>query len=460
MLDWIRNKLPLAPRHSKTPGHKKKAGEVVASAKSLGIDRHCISENALRTLQKLQDAGYQAYIVGGGVRDILLGLRPKDFDIATCATPEQVRQVFRHSRIIGRRFRIVHVLWGRDTIEVTTFRGHHSNAADSSHGESSDKGLLLRDNVYGTLEEDALRRDFTVNALYYGLDGKVQDFCDGLKDLKSRQIRMIGEPEVRYREDPVRMLRAIRLAAKLDFSVEKRTAAPIQKLAPLLHDISNARLFDEVIKLFMGGHALRTYDLLQTYHLFPALFPGPARHLHPGSNIDNLVRHALTNTDHRVLNDQRVTPAFLFAALLWPCLLEQKQHAEQSGLPPYQALHHAGQRVLSEQLKRTGIPKRFSVPMQEIWDMQFQLERRHGSRAERLMEQTRFRAAYDFLLLREQAGEDLGGLGAWWTTYQSADSVQREEMSQRLLSESPRSGRRRSGKRKKKSPSGPSIPTG
>ncbi len=455
MLDWIKKRV------SKVAG-KPKAGkkgavpqaDIIAPAQH-GIPEHKISNNALRVIERLQEAGFDAHIVGGGVRDLLLGLRPKDFDVATNATPEQVRQVFRHSRIIGRRFRIVHVMFGRDMIEVTTFRGHHSNAEDDSQGEVHDSGLLLRDNVYGSIEEDAIRRDFTVNALYYGVDRQVRDFCSGMRDIDKRLIHIIGDPETRYREDPVRMLRAVRLAAKLDFTLEKNTAAPIARLAPLLNDISNARLFDEMVKLFMAGSAVKTFELMAQHKLFQTLFPGPARLLEPGNYSDRLIRQALANTDERIRKDLRVTPAFLCAAILWPALQQQQQHVQHEGLPPYQALQKAAQKVISEQIKRIGIPKRFTLPMQEIWELQWQLSRRSGGRAERLLEHPRFRAAYDFLLLREQAGEEMHGLGQWWTDFQDADPEQRLNMQKEASS--PQEGgagnkRRRRGGRNRRKP--------
>ena len=445
MLDWIKSRVARVTRPGKGSVANNKPVAVVLPPAQHGIPEEKISTNALRVLDRLHEAGYEAHIVGGGVRDLLLGLRPKDFDVATNATPEQVRQVFRNSRIIGRRFRIVHVLFGRDVIEVTTYRGHHSNAEDQSQGEVHDSGLLLRDNVYGTIEEDAVRRDFTVNALYYGVDGNVRDFCNGMRDIGLRRIHIIGDPETRYREDPVRMLRAVRLAAKLDFTLEKHTAAPIARLATLLNDISNARLFDEMVKLFMAGSAVKTYELMIEHQLFQVLFPGPARLLQPGNYSDRLIRQALANTDTRIRNDQRVTPAFLCAAILWPALQQQQQHAQHGGLPPYEALQKAAQKVISEQVKRIGIPKRFSQPMQEIWELQWQLTRRQGGRAERMLEHPRFRAAYDFLLLREQAGEDLQGLGQWWTDFQAAEGNERERLQRELgrTEGSSRSGRRR-----------------
>lgn len=428
MLDWIKKRVSTAKKQGQSGKTGNKPMVEIVAPSQHGIAEQKISSNALRVIERLHDAGFDAHIVGGGVRDLLLGLRPKDFDIATNATPEQVRQIFRHSRIIGRRFRIVHVMFGRDMIEVTTFRGHHSNAENAKDGEVHDSGLLLRDNVYGSIEEDAIRRDFTVNALYYGVDHQVRDFCNGMRDIQKRQIHMIGDPETRYREDPVRMLRAVRLAAKLDFTLEKNTATPIARLAPLLNDISNARLFDEMIKLFMAGSAVKTFDLMVQHQLFQTLFPGPARLLEPGNYSDILIRQALTNTDERIRKDLRVTPAFLCAAILWPVLQQQQLHAQHEGLPPYQALQKAAQKIIGEQIKRIGIPKRFTLPMQEIWELQWQLHRRLGNRAEKMLEHPRFRAAYDFLLLREQAGEDLNNLGQWWTDYQDADVEQRAQL--------------------------------
>ncbi len=469
MLDWIKSRLPFkknahsaGKKQAKTPDIAKRPKvrrapanltATIADARALGLDTRRISDNAVRVLQRLNDGGHEAFIVGGCVRDLLLDMRPKDFDIATSATPEQVRQVFKHSRIIGRRFRIVHVLFGRETIEVTTFRAHHDNAAHARDGSSTDSGLLLRDNVYGSLGEDALRRDFTVNALYYDAAGQVRDYCDGLADIGRRQIRMIGEPELRYREDPVRMLRGVRLAAKLGFTLEKSTAHPIAKLAPLLNDISNARLFDEMVKLFMGGAAVATFELMLQHQLFQVLFPQTAHGLVPGNYSDRLIRQALANTDTRLRDNLRVTPAFLCAALLWHAVQQQVQHALHAGEPPLQALHKAAHKVLGEQMKRIAIPKRFSQPMQEIWELQSQLIRRQAGRAEHLLEHPRFRAAYDFLLLREQAGEDLHGLGHWWTTYQEADITQREQMLRELQNTAPSGGKpRRRGGRGRRGP--------
>jgi poly(A) polymerase len=407
-----------------------------------GISRQQISPGALKVLYTLNDAGYQAYIVGGGVRDILLGLKPKDFDIATDATPEQTKALFRSSRIIGRRFRIVHVHFGKEIIEVSTFRAQtntdnvevvegltrrdtHIDAAQSA------AGMILRDNVYGTIDQDVLRRDFTCNALYYTVKGfVVHDYVNGLADIKARCLRMIGDPEQRYREDPVRVLRAIRLAAKLDFTIAPETKAPIKYCAKLLESVPAARLFDEFIKLFFSGHGVKTYDLLRHYYVFDVLFPATAAALaadHTGQ-LETLLRNACAGTDERINADKSVTPAFLLAAFLWPALQEQQRLLVAEGSPPIEAMNEAAQIVLSDQLERLSIPKRFSIPMREIWDQQLRLPNRRGKRADVMLANKRFRAAYDFLLLREAAGEDLGGLGQWWTDYQLASPDERAAM--------------------------------
>jgi poly(A) polymerase len=393
------------------------------------VSRKQINQSALRVIKQLQEAGFEAYLVGGGVRDLLLGNTPKDFDIATNATPEQVRQQFRGARIIGRRFQIVHVRMGREIIEVTTFRGHHDDA-DTTKNED---GMLLRDNVYGTLETDALRRDFTVNALYYDLrDFSVIDYCNGMKDLEKRRLRIIGDPETRYKEDPVRILRAMRFAAKLGFSIESATAKPIRELSPLLLNVSDARLFEELLKLFLSGSATATFHLLREHDLLSILLPGTDAAIKGGDELGlSIVEKCMTNTDKRIRADKTVTPAFLYAALLWPALQAQFKKLSQQ-LPPAVAWTQASQQVIQQQLTRTSIPKRFSLPMREIWDLQQRLPQRSGLRALRSLDHPRFRAAYDFLLMREDAGEDLQGLGQWWTSYQTADDDKRIAMVKEL----------------------------
>ncbi len=400
------------------------------------VSRSDISEPAKKVLNRLNKSGFEAYLVGGGVRDILLGGHPKDFDIATNATPEEVHDLFRNSRLIGRRFRIVHVLFGREVIEVTTFRGNASDAEEDEQDDddrrTSEHGLLLRDNVYGTLEEDALRRDFTVNALYYCIrDFTVVDFANGMEDLKLRQMRLIGDPETRYREDPVRMLRAIRFAAKLGFKIEQETEAPIRELAPLLTHIPPARLFEEVLKLLSAGYGECTYDLLCEYNLLAPLFPETAAAIAEGES-DELIRQALRNTDARIADGKSVTPYFLFAAMLWPALQVEWRKRQANGEPVQPALHQSIGKVIGQQIQATSIPKRFSGPMKEIWELQIRLPRRNGKRSFATLSHPRFRAAYDFLLVREAAGEIEPGLGQWWTEFQETDARGQERMLSQL----------------------------
>jgi len=388
------------------------------------VSRKNISQNALKVMSRLRSQGFQAFLVGGAVRDLLMGGHPKDFDVATDATPEEVHGLFRNSRVIGRRFRIVHVRFGREIIEVTTFRGHHDSDDDDSpksrpQAKQSDSGMLLRDNVYGSLEEDAVRRDFTVNALYYcSSDFCVYDYVDGLRDLEQEQIRIIGDAEQRYRENPVRMLRAVRFAAKLGFGIEPGTATPIPELGYMLEAIPAARLFDEMLKLFMSGNALPTFNLLCEYQLLEHLFPASASELEESTTAQPLIEAAMESTDSRIAEDKPVTPAFVLAALLWPPVIELKKHLEDNGLAPLEALQEAGQSLISEQLHHIAIPRRFTAPMREIWEFQLRLQGRRGKKAVSLLGHRRFRAAYDFLLLREKAGEDLEGLGKYWTELQ------------------------------------------
>jgi poly(A) polymerase len=409
-----------------------------------------ISPGALKVLHGLQQAGYQTCLVGGGVRDLLLGREPKDFDIATSALPEEVRRVFRRCRLIGRRFRLAHVRFGREVIEVATFRGHYQNG-EAQGDVTSDEGRILRDNVYGPIEEDAWRRDFTVNALYYDVGADVVlDYVGGMRDLRSGVLRLIGEPGARYREDPVRMLRALRFAAKLGFQIEEKTARLIAPLAELLSDISSARLYEEVLKLFMGGEALATFELLRHYHVFDKLFPFTEAALaeEPDGFPQVLLTRALANTDTRIAEGKPVTPAFLFAALLWAPLRHRLRAADGSsgGEPLMQAL--AGE-LVSEQAAYTGLPRRFSLPMREIWMLQPRLEQRTGRRPLRLLSHPRFRAAYDFLLLRGEAGEVDEELCRWWTEFQQETP---EGQEQRLAATTP--GKRKSRGRRRRGRAG------
>ncbi|GGX85401.1 poly(A) polymerase I [Litchfieldella qijiaojingensis] len=393
------------------------------------VSRKLFSEAALKVLYRLHNAGFEAYLVGGCIRDSLLGKAPKDFDVATNATPEQLRDLFRNSRIIGRRFRIVHVRFGREVIEVTTFRGKPGDDHGEHIAHQSEHGLLLRDNVWGNIEEDALRRDFTVNALYYNIaDFSIHDWADGVRDIESRTLRLIGDPETRYREDPVRMLRAIRFATKLGFRLDADTEAPIRELAPLLLQIPPARLFDEVLKLFLAGHAVDTFHALRDYGLFAMLFPEAYEAMAELPWAESLIERALDNTDTRIREERPVTPAFLFAALLWPGVARRMDDIQAEGMPPIPALQAASQQAVSRQLQHISIPKRFSLPMRDIWDLQLRLPKRRGKRAIQTREHPRFRAAYDFLLLREEAGEIDPGLGQWWNAFQNADDHEQHRM--------------------------------
>lgn len=405
-----------------------------------------IGRPVLTVLDTLTRAGYEAYLVGGSIRDGLIGLHPKDFDVATNATPEEIRALFRNCRLIGRRFRLAHVRFGREVIEVATFRAAHTSGDDddSDAAHQTDEGLLLRDNVFGTLDEDAVRRDFTANALYYRhTDGAILDFVNGYNDILQRRLRLIGNPEQRYREDPVRMLRAARFAAKLNFQLDPATAEPIPRLAELLGLIPPARLFEEFLKLFMSGHAQAVWPLLNEYRLTRWLFPGaePVQNTTPGANA--MIALALRNTDQRIAEGKPVTPYFLLAVLLWGPLLRLWQRYQDEGMPAAPALQKAIQQVIHEQSRHVSIPKRFSMPMREIWELQVRLGQRSPRRCQQLIEHPRFRAAYDFLLLREEAGETEPGLGEWWTRYQEADAEGREQLCRELGQKQPQRKRRR-----------------
>jgi poly(A) polymerase len=394
-------------------------------------------------LYRLHKAGYAAYLVGGSVRDLLLGHHPKDFDVATNATPEEIKKTFGNCRLIGRRFRLAHIHFGREIIEVATFRAAHD---EGEEGEGiTDNGLILRDNVFGSLEDDAWRRDFTVNALYYNIDDfSVVDYTGGLTDLKAGVLRIIGDAETRFLEDPVRMLRAARFAAKLEFQLDTGMTARIHALADKLIGVPPARLFDEVLKLFHTGHALRSYEVLRDLNLFGYLFTQTDAMLSEGDEYtDSFICQALANTDERIHHGKGVNPAFLFAALLWGPVRQAATLLEEQGMTSLQALQIAGNEVVTEQLRQVSIPKRFSLPMREIWTAQARLSRRQGKRAYRLLEQPRFRAAYDFLMLRCQIGEPLEDLCYWWTRFQEMDSAGRAAMLKQLGGASKRRRRRR-----------------
>ena len=405
-----------------------------------------MSPNALAVLNRLNSGGFQAYLVGGSVRDLLLRKAPKDFDVATNATPNQIKKLFRNARIIGRRFKLVHILYHREIIEVATFRGH--DAVDDNH-QTNDSGMLIRDNVYGTLEEDAWRRDFTVNSLYYTLTDKtIVDFTGGFNDVNQRLIRMIGDPTTRYQEDPVRMLRAIRFSAKLDFKIEKETAAPMKKLSELIGHISSSRLFEEMIKLYQCGKAEAAQPLLIQYDLFAHLFPQTNQLLDGTYPVNAFFMIALQNTDKRIQENKPVTPAFIFAALLWFPLVHRASELRNQGIEPLPALDQAMSSVIADQNKIVTIPKRFTQVMREIWLLQFRFPKRTGHRPFGLLEHPRFRGAYDFMALRALAGDESMELADWWTTFQEVTPETQQKMVDDLTSlDTPKPKRRRPKKK-------------
>lgn len=384
------------------------------------VNRKHVSPAAIRVVERLRAANYEGYVVGGAVRDLILGAKPKDFDVATNATPEEIKSLFRSARIIGRRFQIVHVRDGREIIEVTTYRGpHQSESSVKSASKQSDKGLLLRDNVYGSLAEDAARRDLTINAMYYDpIDESVLDEMGGNQDIEARLVRILGDPQTRYREDPVRMLRVIRFAARLQFDIESETEAAIGVCGPLLGEIPPARLFDEFLKLFMAGHGRPTLLLLLRYQLLDSLCPDAALLIEKEPRFKQLVTQAMGNTDQRVKDGRHVTPAFLLAALLWPVVQTRANAMVRTGEAISQAIHSAGQQVIAETCQKMSIPKRFSYPVREIWELQPRLERRQSKRVKDLIADRRFRAAYDLLLLREESSESLDNAGKFWEQQQ------------------------------------------
>ncbi|GAB3091698.1 polynucleotide adenylyltransferase PcnB [Lysobacter terrae] len=379
------------------------------------VSRRDVSPNALRVLYRLREGGFGAYLVGGAVRDLLVGGHPKDFDVATDATPEQVKQLFRNCRLIGRRFRLAHVVFGREIIEVATFR---ANADDGSGDrETHEGGRVLRDNVFGSIEDDAVRRDFTANALYYAIeDFSVRDYVGGFEDVQNRLLRLIGDPETRYREDPVRMLRAVRLAAKLDFQIEAATAEPLPRLASLLAEAAPARLFEECLKLFLTGHAVASFEGLERHGLLDVLFPEAAMALRANRSgaLRRMLIAGLSGTDARVANDEPVSPAFLFALLLWPAYCRALAQLQQGGMHTAEAERRAADRVTVHQLNMVALPRRFSLPMQEIWLLQSRFSLRQRKRVFRLLAHPRFRAAFDFLNLRLSASNEHADDVAFW----------------------------------------------
>ena len=449
------------------------------------VSRAQISGNALKVLYRLRDAGFQAFLVGGCVRDLLIGIEPKDFDVATDASPEQVRRLFRNCRLIGRRFRLAHVRFGPQIIEVATFRAAGApmapepdldgitdedaddvddaefaepetpNGRDRAHDE---RGRLLRDNLYGTIDQDVWRRDFTCNALYYNIeDFSIWDYVGGVPDIRARTIRLIGDPGTRYREDPVRMLRAVRFEAKLGFSIHESARSPFAVLAPLLEHIPPARLLDEFQKLFLAGFGQRAFDRLREHGLFEHLFPATAAHLaaEPDGMALALIRAGLADTDRRVAEGRAVTPMFLFAVFLFGPVSAAAQRRFESGAHPGVAIADAVDEVVAQQNRRIGIPKRFSIPMRELLSLQPRFHRREGRRALGFLAHPRFRAAYDFLLLRATAGAEDPEIARWWTELQALSPEQQRERAGADgggQDGTPRRRRRRRGGRRRTSP--------
>lgn len=458
ILDIVRKlfRLPALTENAPTPGDTIAPAQTsprIHARPEHGISRSRISENALKVLYRLNKAGYQAYLVGGCVRDLLLGREPKDFDVVTDAHPEEIRAVFRNCRLIGRRFRLAHVHFGPEVVEVATFRG--AGVEDDRDGRDRvlANGRILRDNVYGTIEEDVWRRDFTVNALYYNIrDFSVVDYVGGMADHQAGTLRLIGDPERRYREDPVRMLRAVRFATKLGFVIHESCAKPLFRLAGLLEEIPPARLFDEVLKLFLAGCAVQNFEQLRHFGLFQPLFPltdeclSVQRDAYPPVFLIK----ALENTDARLAENKPVAPYFLFAALLWEPMYVRAERYMAEGRNEILAYQEASSEVIEQQVRQVAIPRAITMPLREIWLLQPRFANRAGSRPFRLLSHPRFRAAYDFLVLRAESGGVDPELARWWTRFQEVDDAERKAMITAVAApghKSRRRGRRRRGGR-------------
>ncbi|GAA5159086.1 polynucleotide adenylyltransferase PcnB [Viridibacterium curvum] len=409
-----------------------------------GIRRDDLSPAARRVCAGLQEAGFKAYVVGGAVRDLIAGIPPKDYDVATDATPEQVRAQFRRSRIIGRRFKIVHVMVGNETIEVSTFRAlHDEDTVTDEHGR------VLNDNVYGTQEEDATRRDFTVNALYYDPATEVVvDYHHGVADLKQKTLRMIGDPVQRYREDPVRMLRAVRLAAKLGLIIDPAARKPIREMSSLLENVPPARLFDEMLKLLTSGYAVVCLKRLHEEGLHKGLLPLLDVILDQPMG-EKFVWLSLENTDQRVRDGKPISPGFLFATLLWHEVLANWNARRDAGEHTTPALFAAMTEVLDQQAEKLAITRRISADITEIWALQPRFEKRAGKMPYRLLEQPRYRAGYDFLRLRAESGEIEMALPDWWDAFAHANPDAREGM---LVADKAGDGARKRRRRPRKKP--------
>jgi poly(A) polymerase len=427
-----------------------------------GVGREAISHGSRKVCETLQSRGYEAYVVGGAVRDLLLGLKPKDFDVATDANPEDVHKLFRRSRLIGRRFKLVHVLFGEETVEVSTFRARtaaetEKHGRDGSHERDhvvDQHGRVVRDNIYGTREDDAIRRDFTVNALYYDpSDETILDYHNGLRDLQRKSVRVIGDARARYREDPVRMLRAVRFAAKLGFTIDERTRKPIREMAHLLENVPPSRVYEEMHRLLLSGHAATSLRQLRSEGLHHGLLP-LLDVIFEQPMGERFVQLALEQTDGRVRSGKSVSPAFLFSALLWHEVLAAWKKAQDRGLKAIPALFQAMDAVLDLQTDKLAIPRRFTTVMKEIWALQPRFEQRSGRRPFALLGHERFRAGFDFVVLRCASGEAPEELSQWWQKFQHAGEDERQAM---LLAPQPDERRRRRRRRRRKA-AGPVPP--
>lgn len=434
----------------KKHGTKKPSTPKVIPRSAHSVSRNDISKSALKVLYRLHKSGYQAFLVGGCVRDALLDLHPKDFDVATNATPDEVRALFDNCRLIGRRFRLAHVRFGREIIETATFRAAANHAADDAAHD--DAGRIIRDNVYGSIEEDVWRRDFTCNALYYNIaDFSIWDYTDGVKDIERRRLVLIGDPDTRLREDPVRMLRAVRFAAKLDFTIDKSVEDSIYKHVDLLANVPAARLFDEFLKMFQTGFAERTFDLLRHYGLFAPLFPATDEELNADAAYETFVRAALRNSDRRVAAGKSVTPMFLIGVFFWaPTKRLAEIRRSEEKMSESQSLGLASYELMAQQQRRISIPKRFTVPMREMLALQPRFQNQRGKRAMNFLEHRRFRAAYDFMMLLSEAGQVDKSIADFWTDVQTQSADERAKSFQ--LGAAPTGKKRRRRRRKRRAP--------
>ncbi|MGI9316246.1 MAG: polynucleotide adenylyltransferase PcnB [bacterium] len=436
-------------------------------ASEFGFDRSRISRAALQVVEGLHAAGYDGYLVGGCVRDLLLGKEPKDFDVTTNATPEEVKRIFERARIIGRRFRLVHVRFRGETIEVATYRADPNRSGKKKWFKWSKKqvpnsGRITDDNVYGDIEDDAIRRDFTVNALYYDPTAEqVIDYLGGVADINERCLKMIGKPEERFAEDPVRMLRVIRFKAKLGLEPEALLMASIHKHRQLLEGVPAARLFDEVLKLFHHAHGVNSWHELRETRLAELLFDHSVEVMEHegGDKYEQLIQYALENTDRRIAQDKPVIPAFLFAVVLWGPFSERYRQLSQGSRNTVQAMHQASDEVFAAQCLQVSVPRRVSTPSIEIWELQGTLERRRPRTIRSILENRRFRAGYDFLLLRARIGEVDQELVDWWTRIQDLDNDGRGKMIGELSPDKShrRSRKRRSPRKRKSTPGNSSV---